>query len=85
MEEAAMHYDPEMPDQKSQVAKVKAKHEAGLMARKGVEGVGVGRDALGNDAITVYVRDQSVAVPDSLDGVPVVRQVTGVIDAQRKR
>ena len=66
---------------------VKDKHEVRLMAMDGVEGVGLGRTALGDDAIVVYVRDQQAAerLPKELDGVAVQLQVTGRIDAQKRK
>jgi hypothetical protein len=53
------------------------------MAIKGVEGVGIGNDSIGNDAIIVYVRteDAKIRVPSSIDGYPVETIVTGIIDA----
>jgi hypothetical protein len=53
------------------------------MGIAGVEGVGITRDAIGDDAIVVYVRDSSVAgrLPRELEGHPVEVSVTGIIDA----
>jgi hypothetical protein len=46
------------------------------------EGVGEGRDALGDPAWIAYVRDRSVAaqLPAQLGGRPVVPEVSGEID-----
>lgn len=54
-----------------------------LMGMSGVVMVGVGAGAVGEEAIVVGVKraDQSDAVPKSLDGVPVVTQVIGEVDA----
>lgn len=84
MEEAAVYYSPEEPAPSSGIVQVKQKHEAELMKIDGVEGVGVGRDAMGNDAIVVYLRDAGAKarVPKRLEGFPVETEVTGIIDAQ---
>lgn len=83
-EDAAMPYSPDDVDVASSgVQQVKQRHERELMAIDGVEGVGIGRDSIGNDAIIVYLRTQDVTsrVPRSLDGYPVETIVTGIIDA----
>jgi hypothetical protein len=48
----------------------------------GVEGVGEGRDALGNPAWIAYVKDNAVLsqVPGSVSGRTVVPEVSGEID-----
>jgi hypothetical protein len=76
-----MAYSP--GDDLSAAAGVLNRHRDALMAIEGVQGVGVTRDRIGNDAVVVYVRDQGVAdsVPRSLDGVSVQIEVTGHIDA----
>jgi hypothetical protein len=53
------------------------------MAIDGVEGVGVGRNGIGDDAIIVYLRSDDVKarIPRSIDGYPVETKVTGIIDA----
>jgi hypothetical protein len=53
------------------------------MAIDGVEGVGVGRNSIGDDAIIVYLRtdDVKASLPRSIDGYPVETKVTGIIDA----
>jgi hypothetical protein len=77
----------EMPHRSSQEASpassIREEHRARLMAIDGVEGVGVGQNQIGDEAIVVYVRDQEVAkqVPRELDGISVQVQVTGPIDA----
>ncbi len=50
----------------------------------GVEGIGEGRDAIGNPAWIAYVRDHLVAnrLPRELAGRPVVAAVSGEISAQ---
>lgn len=52
------------------------------MSIDGVEGVGIGRDRVGNDAIVVYLRDASArtSVPAEVEGVRVETTVTGIVD-----
>ena len=87
-EEAAMPYNPDEPAAtgsiwSSQIAGVKQNHERELMAIDGVEGVGIGRNQIGDDVILVYVRDESVGqrLPFNIEGFQVKTQVTGIIDA----
>ena len=56
--------------------------EAVLRAIPGVEGVGEGRNQIGEPAWIAYVRDRSVLaqLPATLNGRAVVPQVTGEID-----
>lgn len=65
--------------------RVRASHESALMAIEGVRGVGVGRTPIGDSAIVVYLRDDSVRqrVPRQVGGYPVETVVTGEIDAYR--
>lgn len=64
------------------IGRVLQRHQAELLRIDGVEGVGVGQDRIGGDAITVYIRhsDVKARVPSSLDGYPVQTEVTGVIE-----
>ena len=80
-EEAAMPYHP--GTEPLPADKVKQKQRASLMAIEGVEGVGTGQDAIGNEAIVVYVRDREVArrIPPTVEGMKVVVEVTGPINA----
>lgn len=85
-EDAAMPYSPEesaTTRASSAVQHVKQDHEQELMAIDGVEGVGVGRSAIGDDAIIVYLRDEGARkrIPRSVGGYPVETIITGVIDA----
>jgi hypothetical protein len=82
---AAVSYNP--PNQATSgpsVDKVISKHESSLMSLPGVKGVGVTKDRIGNNAIVVYLRDQSASkhIPKILDGVTVITEVTGEVDAQ---
>jgi hypothetical protein len=87
-EEAAMPYNPDEPaatgsTSSSQIAGVKQNHERELMAIDGVEGVGIGRNQIGDDVILVYVRDEAVGqrLPFNIEGFQVKTQITGIIDA----
>ena len=82
-EEAALPYPRETVLQPAYG--IKQKHEASLLAMDGVEGVGIGQDQIGNEAIVVYVRDQGVAdrLPQNLDGMSVQVIVTGPIEASK--
>ena len=58
--------------------------EAKLMSIKGVEGVGIGADEIGNPVILVYVSDASAKqrVPLDIGGFPVlIQNLGGPIDA----
>jgi hypothetical protein len=80
-EDAAMPYH--QGEDLSRADTAKQKREASLMAIEGVEGVGTGQDAIGNEGIVVYVRDAEAAkrIPRRVDGLNVEVQVTGPIDA----
>jgi hypothetical protein len=80
-EDAEIAYPPK--EEISPVSKIVERHQAEFMAIEGVEGVGIGQDQIGNEAIVVYVRHKDVAraVPREVEGVPVQIEVTGPIDA----
>ena len=65
---------------------VLTRHAGELMRMKGVMSVGIGRGDDGKTAIIVGLSGESAeargAVPDFLDGVPVVVKVTGSIETQ---
>jgi hypothetical protein len=65
------------------IARARDRHERSLMAIEGVLGVALGMTRIGDDALIVYARDESVRrrVPSEVDGFPVEVQVTGEIDA----
>jgi hypothetical protein len=64
-----------------QVSPERSKAESLLRRIPGVEGVGEGRDAIGDPAWLVYVRDRSVLskLPAQIGGRPVVPEVSGEI------
>lgn len=83
-EDAAMPYTPEpSAETLSEMQRVKETHEQELMAIDGVEGVGIGTNKIGDEAIIVYLRSRDVAdrVPRTIEGFPVETQITGIIDA----
>lgn len=85
-EDAAMPYSPEestTTTSSSSLEHVKRNHEQELMAIDGVEGIGIGRSNIGDDAIIVYLRDEGVKkrIPRSVAGYPVETIITGTIDA----
>lgn len=87
-EDAAMAYYPEehaTTGSSSEVERVRQSHERELMSIDGVEGVGIGKNPIGNDAILIYLRNEGARkrVPDSIEGYPVETIITGVIDAQK--
>lgn len=80
-EEAAMPYNPAEDTLSTSTAQEKL--YARLMAIEGVEGVGTGQDAIGNEGIVVFARDAEAAkrVPRVMDGMNVEVQITGAIEA----
>ncbi len=80
-ENAEMPYDPAGDD--AATDRAMEKFERALMAIDGVEGVGLGTDEAGDDAVIVYVRDREVIerLPERIDGLLVVPEITGPIDA----
>ncbi len=83
-EEAAMPYSPESSSESSSaIQNAKQSHEEELMAIDGVEGVGIGRNSIGDDAIIVYLRSEDVRsrIPRNVAGYPVEVKVTGIIEA----
>jgi hypothetical protein len=69
------------------IEEVKEAHTFQLMAIQGVEGVGIGSDRLGNDAIMVYISEVSAStrLPKQIEGYPVViENLGGPIEALPK-
>ena len=65
------------PDLHAAIA-AQAKYEAGIMARTGVEGIGVGLTEKGAPAVIIMTANGAVGgLPKSLDGVPVRLMPTG--------
>lgn len=81
-EDAEIAFNPDMAEDEPLFA-AQTRFEAQYMERGGVEGVGEGRDAVGNPAITVYVRDSGVAklLPKRFEDYPVLIEIVGAIDA----
>ena len=66
----------------SAVGAVIQKYEIRLFAIPGVKSVGEGSGPIGDPAIEIGIAHPGVAVPTTLDGVPVVTRVIGEVDAQ---
>ncbi len=85
MEDAAMPYNGEEEQAliNSEVLRVKQAYEEQLMAIDGVVGVGIQANEMGEEVIWVYLRDTAARsqVPNELEGVPVVTEVTGEFEA----
>jgi hypothetical protein len=73
----------ERPAISSDVERVLRERGPALLAIDGVEGIAAGRNAIGDDAITIFLHDAGAgaSIPAQLDGVPVQTIVTGPIDA----
>lgn len=80
-EEAALAYDGDASEDSSAEAAVLTRHESRLLALPGVEGVGIGADAIGRPAIVLYVSNAGVQVPRDVEGIAVETVVVGQIDA----
>jgi hypothetical protein len=81
-ETAAVPYRPEAPAPRTAAGEVKLRHEEELLGIDGVEGVGLGYRG-GREIILAYVRDAATRdrLPDEIEEVPVVAEVTGRIVA----
>ena len=79
MENAEMPYDPESDP----VHRVQAAFEERFLGVDGVQGVGLGQNQIGDDAIVVYLRDIGVfsLIPKKFEDMDVVPEVVGEIDA----
>jgi hypothetical protein len=76
------HCGPVAYAPQEQVSPGRAEAESSLRNIPGIEGVGEGRDAIGDPAWVVYVRDRSVAaqLPARIGGRSVVPEVSGEIE-----
>ncbi len=81
-EKAEIIFSPDVGEDETLLA-AQARFEAKYLGREGVEGVGEGRTAIGDPAITVYVRDAGVAeaLPKHFESHPVIIEIVGSIDA----
>lgn len=64
-----------------EIAAIQDRHTPELMAMQRVIGTATGLDAKGQLAIMVYTEEPSDELPTSIEGVPVVQEVTGKIVA----
>jgi len=83
-EQAVVPYNPSEDQELAEMERALRRHEATLMATPGVTGVALGRSQTGDPAIVVYLLDRGhrSGLPATLDGHPVVTEITGPIDAQ---
>ncbi|ESQ13550.1 MAG TPA: hypothetical protein DDY14_00165 [Chromatiaceae bacterium] len=81
-EEAAVNYQPDATP--LYVEQAQHKIEQRLQHRDGIVGFGITMTPGGTDAVVVYVenREALATLPRSVDGVPVIGEVTGEIRAQ---
>ncbi len=81
--DVSVPYNPEDDEPANAAEDVKRRHEEELLGLPGVTGVGVGRGPVGDDAIVVYLKEQSEAsrIPGTIEGIPVVTEVTSDIEA----
>ncbi len=68
----------------TEIQRALQKNEASLMAIEGVVGVGIQQDAIGDETIVVYLRDEAAKqrIPKAIDGYRLMTVVTGEFDAQ---
>ena len=80
LEDAAIPYNPDPSDTPELIVAA----EERFLPLEGVTGVGFGNDAVGGDALVIYVLDKNVAatLPSRFRDLPVVTVVTGPIEAQ---
>ena len=81
--DAAVEYNPEDEPPASEAERIKRDHEDELLSMPSVTGVGLAQNAVGDDAIIIYLRHGSAAsnLPKQIEGIDVVTEVTGEIDA----
>ncbi|MCO4098373.1 MAG: hypothetical protein HEQ38_03030 [Gemmatimonas sp.] len=82
-----VEYRPAESVPRSTIERVLANESSRLLAIPGVTSVGIAFGPPGRDAIAVGIIDRGVAsrVPTEIEGVPVVVEVTGIVDALPKR
>ena len=82
-DDVSIEYNPGPDEPTSDIEAVKLRHEDELLLRPNVTGVGIGQNAIGEDAIIVYLLEKSAAagLPRELEGYEVMVEVTGPIDA----
>lgn len=83
----AVEYRPTPAKSRGALELLLARHEAQLLAIQGVTSVGISLGPAGGEALAVGVVDAGVAarLPSEIEGVPVVVNVTGPVDALRQR
>lgn len=82
-EDVAVEYDPEADSPVNKADRVRRENEDELLKVPSVTGVGLGQNAIGDDAIIIYLRDKAAIanLPKQIDGIDVIFEVTGEIEA----
>ena len=82
-DDVGVDYNPDEDEPVTPAEKAKRKFESEFRSTPGVTGIGIGLNAIGDDAVIVYVSDNSVSasLPKKVDGIEVLCEVTGDIDA----
>ena len=83
-EKAEMPYYPNDEARVSPAEQTLRKYESNFLDIDGVMGMTIRHDQISNSVIVVYVRDTSIggSLPSSVDGISVIIDLTGSIDAQ---
>lgn len=83
----AVEYSPSQATPCGALELLLARQEAQLLSIQGVTSISIGLGPAGGEALVVGVVDAGVAarLPSEIDGVPVVVNVTGPVDALRQR
>ena len=83
----AIDYQPDSAQPSGALEALLAREEARLLAIPGVVSVGIGLGPAGTEAFVLGVIDAGVAarLPSDIERVPVVINVTGSVDALRRR
>ncbi len=82
-----VEYRPAEAEPGAAVGRLPASEEARLLAIPGVTSVGLGIGLAGEEAVVIGVLDAGVAaqLPSEIEGLPVVVNVTGEVDALDQR
>lgn len=83
-DDIGIDYEPDEEEPANGILAVKRRHEDRLMALPGVSGVGIGQNAIGDEAIIIYLEERSAAagLPTEIEGYEVVVKLTGIIEAK---
>jgi hypothetical protein len=81
-----VEYRPAEAAPRNAVERLRAREEARLLAIPGVTSVGIGLGPAGGEALVLGVLDAGVAsrLPREIEGIPVIVNVTGPVEALRR-